>query len=179
MLHYFFTEGVELAEKLTNQIDEILIDRSQLDYFIKNSLRIKKEIIEIDEFDVSIRHIFNYGHTFGHALEAITLYKIPHGQAITLGMDLANYISLELEFITRSQFDKMHKILLKNMPFFEFNEDNYTEYVNALSKDKKNQGNKIGCILTKDFGKVEKHFIENNEWLKNVILSYSKSYKIV
>lgn len=179
MLHYYFTEGIELADEITSQIDEILSDRTKLEYFIKNSLRIKKAIIEIDEFDQSIRHIFNYGHTFGHALEAITYYAIPHGQAVTLGMDLANYISWHLGLINSMQFDQMHKILLKNMPSFEFTNDNISDYVNALSKDKKNKANKIGCILTKGPGKVEKQFIENNYWLQHTILTYSELYKLV
>ena len=177
MLHYYFTEGIELAEQITNQIEVLLSDRNKLDYFIVNSLRIKKKIIEIDEFDKSIRHIFNYGHTFGHALEAITNYSIPHGQAITLGMDLANYISLNLDLINSLQFEQLHNILWKNIPSFEFNDDNILSYVNALSKDKKNKGNKIGCILTNGPGLVEKKYIDNNEWLKQTILSYSKLYK--
>jgi len=179
MLHYFFTEGFELADKITSQINELLSDRSKLEYFIKNSLRIKKEIIEIDEFDQSIRHIFNYGHTFGHALEAITHYTIPHGQAVTLGMDLANFISLKLEWINKLQFDQMHKILLRNLPSFEFTKDNIADYINALSKDKKNKANKIGCILTKGPGKVEKQFLDNNEWLRQTILKYSELKKLV
>ena len=176
MLHYYFTEGFELADQITNQIEVLLRDRDKLDFFIKNSLRIKKKVIEIDEFDESIRHIFNYGHTFGHAIEAITNYSIPHGQAITLGMDLANYISLNLQLINSEQFEKLHNILCKNIPTFEFNNDNIIAYVNALSKDKKNKKNKIGCILTKGFGKIEKIFIDNDEWLKQIILSYSKSF---
>lgn len=179
MLHYYFTEGIELADEITSQISDLLSDRSKLSYFIKNSLRIKKKIIEIDEFDHSIRHIFNYGHTFGHALEAITHYAIPHGQAITLGMDLANYISFKLGYINSIEFDKMHLILLKNMPSFEFTTANIKDYVNALSKDKKNKANKIGCILTKGIGKVEKHFIDNDEWLRQTILTYSEVYKLV
>lgn len=179
MLHYYFTEGIELADKITKQLNELLSDRTKLEYFIKNSLRIKKEIIEIDEFDQSIRHIFNYGHTFGHALEAITQYTIPHGQAVTLGMDLANYISLQLELINKIQFDQMHKILLRNLPFFEFTKENIEDYINALSKDKKNKENKIGCILSKGPGKVEKQFIENNEWLRQTILRYSELFKLV
>lgn len=179
MLHYFFTEGIELADKITSQISELLNDRSKLDYFIKNSLRIKKKIIEIDEFDQSIRHIFNYGHTFGHALEAITHYAIPHGQAVTLGMDLANYISLQLGFIDSLQFDQLHRILIRNMPYFEFNNSNISNFVLALSKDKKNKDNKIGCILLIGLGKVEKQFIDNDDWLRQTILTYSDSYKLV
>ena len=178
MLHYFFTEGIELAQEVGDQFDEVLRDRSSLEYFIKNSLRIKKKIIEIDEFDTSIRHIFNYGHTFGHALEAITNYKIPHGQAITLGMDLANYISLRIGMIDIRTFDKMHLILCKNTPSFEFNNHNIQSYISALAKDKKNKGNTIGCILTKGPGKVEKVFVENNEWLQESIIEYSNKYKI-
>jgi 3-dehydroquinate synthase len=142
MLHYFLTEGIILAEQVTNRIDILLENRNELDYFIKNSLRIKKQIIEIDEFDQSIRHIFNYGHTFGHAIEAITNYTIPHGQAITLGMDLANYISLKLDLLNRSQFNQMHEILLTNMPAYEFNANNILDYLNALSITSKNESYK-------------------------------------
>lgn len=179
MLHYFFSEGIELADEITSQINELLLDRSKLEYFIKNSLRIKKEIIEIDEFDHSIRHIFNYGHTFGHALETIINYEIPHGQAVTLGMDLANYISLQLGILDLFQFERMHSILIKNIPSFEFTSENISDYLIALSKDKKNKANKIGCILTKGPGKIEKIFIDNDEWLRHTILAYSDLYKLV
>ena len=177
MLHYFFTDGINLAKEITDQINEIIFDRSRLEYFIKNSLNIKQKIIEIDEFDESIRHIFNYGHTFGHALEAITNYSISHGQSVTLGMDLANYISLKLELLNSHDFKSMHEILQKNIPEFEFTDDNIFDYLNALSKDKKNKGDKIGCILSKGPGKVEKRYIENNEWLRKTILDYSNFLK--
>lgn len=173
MLHYFLTDGVTLAQEITNQINEIISDRSRLEYFIKNSLNIKQKIIEIDEFDESIRHIFNYGHTFGHALEAITNYSISHGQSVTLGMDLANYISMKLELLSFSEFKLMHQILKKNIPEFEFKDDNIFNYLKALSKDKKNKGDKIGCILSRGPGKVEKQFIGNNDWLRKTILDYS------
>jgi 3-dehydroquinate synthase len=176
MLHYYFTEGISLAKEVAQKFDELLIDRTLLSYFISNSLRIKKGIIEIDEFDNSIRHIFNYGHTFGHALEAITNYTIPHGLAISLGMDLANYISLQKKMITDDQFEEMHLILKKNIPAFKFTKENIDGYFNALAKDKKNKGSQLGCILTFGPGKVEKIFIEMDENLKNLVLNYSKTY---
>jgi len=172
MLHYFLTDGIVLAQEITEKIDDLIKEPAKLEYFIKNSLKIKKNIIEIDEFDESIRHIFNYGHTFGHAIEAITSYSIPHGQAVTLGIDLANYLSFKLQMINQSAYDEMHKILLKNMPNYMLVGNKIEEFLNAMSKDKKNKGNKIGFILTRGPGKVEKVFIENNEWLKNCILEY-------
>ncbi len=176
MLHYYFTEGISLAQEVSDKFYELLTNRNILLYFISNSLRIKKNIIEIDEFDTSIRHIFNYGHTFGHALEAITDYSIPHGQAISLGMDLANYISLQKQMISKDQFDEMHAILVKNIPSFTFTKNNLDSYIDALAKDKKNKGNKLGCILTYGAGKVEKVFVDIDENLRKLILDYSQSY---
>jgi len=176
MLHYYFTEGISLAQEVSDKFYELLTNRNILTYFISNSLRIKKKIIEIDEYDTSIRHIFNYGHTFGHALEAITDYSIPHGQAISLGMDLANYISLQKQMISKDQFDEMHAILIKNIPSFTFTKNNLDSYINALAKDKKNKGNKLGCILTYGAGKVEKVFVDIDENLRKLILDYSQTY---
>jgi 3-dehydroquinate synthase len=176
MLHYFFIDGISLAEEVSGKFDTLLKDRSALTYFIANTLRIKKAVIEVDEFDTSVRHIFNYGHTFGHAIEAITNYAIPHGQAISIGMDLANYISLSRNLINKEQFDQMHGILQKNIPVFRFTEDNIDEYLQALSKDKKNKGNLLGCILTSGPGRMEKIFIDMDESLRTVILTYSNAY---
>jgi 3-dehydroquinate synthase len=139
-------------------------------------LKIKKEIIEIDEFDTSIRHIFNYGHTFGHAIEAITDYVIPHGQAISIGMDLANYISLNRKMLTIEQFEEMHSILKKNIPPFKFTKENIEQYFLALSKDKKNKGIFLGCILTFGPGHVEKVFLNLDDSLRSLVLSYSDIY---
>lgn len=176
MLHYFFTDGISLAQEISDQYNELLVDRSKLPYFISNSLRIKKKTIEIDEFDTSIRHIFNYGHTFGHAIEAITHYAIPHGQAISIGMDLANFISLEMGILSNYDFELMHKILVKNIPSFKLTEENIESYCLALSRDKKNKGNKLGSILSKGPGKVEKIFIDIDNRLRNIIIDYSKKY---
>ena len=137
----------------------------------------KKNTIEIDEFDTSVRHIFNYGHTFGHAIEAVTNYAIPHGQAISIGMDLANFISLELGYLSSNSFELMHKILFKNIPSFKVTEENIESYCLALSRDKKNKGNKLGCILSKGPGKVEKIFVVIDDRLKNIMLKYFKIYQ--
>jgi 3-dehydroquinate synthase len=173
MLHYFFTDGISLAQEISDQYNELLIDRSKLPYFISNSLRIKKKTIEIDEFDTSIRHIFNYGHTFGHAIEAITHYGIPHGQAISIGMDLANFISLEIGILSNKDFELMHKILIKNIPSFKFTLENIDIYFEALSRDKKNKGTQLGCILLSSPGKASKFFIELDQHLKSLIINYS------
>jgi len=62
------------------------------------ALLAKKWFIEIDEFDQSERLLLNYGHTFGHALEASSNFEIAHGVAVALGMLVATeYASLAVE----------------------------------------------------------------------------------
>jgi len=56
---------------------------------VGGSLRIKRPYIEEDEFDRGRRNLLNYGHCFGHALEAATGFAVPHGQGVVLGMLLA------------------------------------------------------------------------------------------
>lgn len=177
MLHYFFTEGLDLAQKISDNYELLLKDRKQLSFYINNSLRIKKNIIEIDEFDTSIRHIFNYGHTFGHAIEAITNYEIFHGQAITIGMDIANFLSFKLKYINECEFELLHNILNKNMPNFYLNDINIDLYIEALTKDKKNINNKLGCILYFGIGKIEKTFIDFDSSLRKHLLEYSNYIK--
>ncbi len=176
MLHYYFTEGIELAQEVSDRFEVMLTDRDALPYFISNSLRIKKKVIELDEFDTGLRHIFNFGHTFGHAIEAIINYAIPHGQAISIGMDLANFIALSKGLIAQSEFDKMHSILIKNIPPFRFTPEIMAAYLKALSKDKKNKGNQLGCILLSGPGKASKVYIEMDEKLSSLILDYSEKY---
>ena len=173
MLHYFFTEGLDLPQKISDEYELLLKDRSKLSFYINNSLRIKKNIIEIDEFDTSIRHIFNYGHTFGHAIEAITNYEIFHGQAITIGMDIANFISFKLKYINKYEYEQLHNILIKNMPKFNLNVTNIDLYIQALTKDKKNKNNKLGCVLCFGIGKIEKTFIDFDAALHQNLLEYS------
>lgn len=76
---------IELSEIVSPQIFENVIAAS---------LQAKKFFIEQDEFDRDKRRMLNFGHTYGHAIEAASEYKIHHGLAIGLGM-LASFIHRE------------------------------------------------------------------------------------
>jgi len=174
MLHYFLIADNPMAGKLMENYDELLTDPEDLSVYIKESLRVKKQVIERDEFDQNERNLFNYGHTFGHAIEAVSGYDINHGQAVTMGMDIANYIAMNLGYLKREIFESMHKILAKNMPSFHLQADMEGIFFAALSKDKKNIGENLGCILTSGPGSMKKIQIPFDDKLKNLILSYFK-----
>ena len=65
-----------------------------VDSMIAESVRIKAEVVSADEREDGLRRILNFGHTFGHALEAETKYKrFLHGEAVAWGMQAATHLA--------------------------------------------------------------------------------------
>lgn len=171
MLHYYFVAGSPSAKTIAEEYDQLFADRKRLHKYIRESLRIKKEVIERDEFDKGERNLFNYGHTFGHAIETLTDYAVSHGQAVTLGMDIANYISWQRGLIDQATFNDMHGILMKNMPAFEITQDQLAKYMDALARDKKNIDSELVCILTEGPGRMKKVHLPLDARLSQLIFS--------
>jgi 3-dehydroquinate synthase len=147
MLHFYLYADSALTRPLVAEHAALLADRGRLGRYIHESLRIKAAVVQRDEFDQDERHLFNYGHTFGHALESLTGYAIPHGQAVTLGMDVANYVSFRLGLMPKAVFDDLHELLAVNFPARQWRPDDLGVYCGYLGRDKKNLGTSIGCIL--------------------------------
>lgn len=175
ILHFYLIADSKMTASLMDQYDQLIASRALLKDFIIESLRIKQDVIERDEFDRGERNIFNYGHTFGHAIESISKYTVNHGQAVTMGMDIANHVSLNFGMLSRENFDYMQKILFKNLPSYRLMNSQIEEYFQALSRDKKNIGNNLGCILTAGPGLMEKVQIPLDDTLINIILAYFHS----
>ena len=134
-----------------NKYLKLINYKKNLELFIYSSLQIKKKIIEKDEFDKKERKIMNYGHTFGHALESECNYKIPHGIAVNIGMDLANYLSMRYNFIDQKKYNQLNNILVKNFTKFKNYKPNINNLCDYLNNDKKNtKKNFINAILLRN-----------------------------
>ncbi|MBN8246930.1 MAG: 3-dehydroquinate synthase [Verrucomicrobia bacterium] len=152
MMHYFLLTGRADFERVSREYDAALTDRTVLRGLIRRSLEIKKAMIERDEFDEGPRNVFNYGHSFGHALESYTDYAIPHGIAICFGMDIANHVSAALGLISEPEAAEMRVILQRNWrPTVPVVKD-LDRYLDLLRKDKKNVGSDVRVILTRGLG---------------------------
>lgn len=174
MLHYFLIAASKQAENLMQDYEKLMESPQLFKKYILESLKIKRKTIEIDELDRKERNIFNYGHTFGHAIETVSKFRVNHGQAVTMGMDIANYISLNYGCIDEDDFKYFHKILTKNMPNFHLQKEDIEIFFDALSKDKKNIDKNLTCILTNGHRTMQKTSIPLDEKFRNVIRSYFK-----
>ena len=134
-------------DRLATDYDQLRSDSGLLLSYIRNALLIKKRFIEVDEFDQGVRNIFNYGHSFGHAIEAATDFAIPHGIAVTMGMDIANRIAALRGLVDEKHYLRMHTVLRKNYASFAKTHIPEGAIVSALMKDKKNTSSKLVLIL--------------------------------
>lgn len=172
ILHYFLIDGIDRAEALMAEYPRLLREPARLAPHIHASLEIKKRVIEVDEFDRHVRNLFNYGHTFGHALEAASDYAVSHGEAVTLGMDLANELSWQRGWLDRPTLERMRRVLAPNMPEYVLPQALMPRYFAALGRDKKNTASTLGCILTRGPGRMEKAQLLMDDDLRGSVAAY-------
>jgi len=166
MSHYFVVAGESEFKQYKENYSSALNDVSILSTMIAKSLEIKKRYIEIDEFDRNERNIFNYGHSFGHAIESLTHYKVPHGIAVSFGMDMANFLSVKMELLEPIVREEIRELLEKIWQGFDIKHLVVEEFFGALAKDKKNVGDQLRLILCRGYGKVFKTGVENIDQFK-------------
>lgn len=140
-------DSPESFDKVASDYESMVTDKETLRKHIKNSLEIKKRFIEVDEFDTGIRNIFNFGHSFGHAIETATNFGVPHGIAVTMGMEIACQISHARGTLPMKQLNRMRPGLRKNYLPFSNVEIPLDAMFGALMKDKKNSTTMLGLIL--------------------------------
>jgi len=172
ILHYYLIDGTGRVGDLNEHYDDLLAEPRKLDEHVRASLEIKRPVVERDELDEGERRVFNYGHTFGHAIEAVTGFGISHGQAVTVGMDMANHISMELGWIATDTYRRMKTMLEKNMPSFSLSSDRIDEFMAALNRDKKNRGKELGCVLTRGPGRMEITYLPLDDTFRRRIVDY-------
>jgi len=163
MLKVHAIEGPGAFDCIAADYERLFEDRAVMADYIHRSLAIKKRYIEEDEFDLGPRNVFNYGHSFGHAIEAATGFAIPHGIAVTIGMDMANFASARFGFGTGEHFCRMHATLKSNYQGFEDHPIPTEPFLGAIAKDKKNTGSgTVALILPDTEGRLFKGSFAND-----------------
>jgi 3-dehydroquinate synthase len=135
-----------------SKVDELISGNENVLHHINESLKYKISILEIDEFDKKERKYLNFGHTFGHALEITSNYKLSHGYAVVIGCLIALKISVDLFDYNKEDFAlalNLAKNILKNTINIEENWFDYDSLMECVKSDKKNTGC-LNMVLLKD-----------------------------
>ena len=148
-------------------------DNNYLQYLIKKSCEIKKEIVEKDMLELkNHRYLLNLGHTFGHAIETYYGYSsaVLHGEAVGVGISMALRYSLFLGYVEENLVEKIENNLitnkLKTISSIK-GKIKPIKFMQLIKKDKKNIRDDIRMILIKN---VENCFLSTIN--KNNLLNF-------
>jgi len=139
-------DGIDLIER---DIDKLILrDNDTVNEYAHRSLSFKKDFIEEDEFDKGRRILLNFAHTFGHAYEVSSVYEIPHGSAVALGMITADHISVQRGMLEEDFAKRIEEVCRKILKL-ELRKEWFAADVilGAIRKDKKQVDKTIRAVL--------------------------------
>ena len=153
----FFLWLSKNGKKIINKQNKNIIEKA-----IQKSCKIKSQIVSKDEKERNLRMILNFGHTFAHGFEGAKNFskRLNHGEAVLLGISLANELSYNKKILSLRDLNLIKKHYSSmNLPcklskFFKKKE--ISKIVYFMQGDKKNFNKKINLILLKKIGKTIK-----------------------
>ncbi|MFQ5581194.1 MAG: 3-dehydroquinate synthase [Mariprofundaceae bacterium] len=141
---------------LNEHMDAILeLDKTTLGQLILTSCRHKAEIVMADETEQGIRALLNLGHTFGHAIEALTHYTgYLHGEAVALGTLMAARLSVQLGHAAKGLEESIRGCYQKAGLPVDIPQFSADTWLDAMGHDKKNIGSHIRYVLLRGIGEA-------------------------
>lgn len=137
-----------------------LENKEDLKHIIGKCVELKAKVVELDEREGGVRAVLNYGHTFAHVIENETNYKgYLHGEAVAIGMVMANRLALNMGYITKEENDEILALITQyNLPT-EYKISSLEGFYEKFYLDKKTSSNVITFILANGIGnyKIEKN----------------------
>ena len=148
----------KFAEKLEGFSGNILENPELLLFAVKRSCEIKAMVVSADEKEsgTSGRVFLNYGHTFGHAVEQMSNFSIPHGSGVAIGMNVAGTLAVTLGMWSADDAKRQLELLKKlHLPVTIPAGFKSTELLEVMRSDKKNNASGIRLVLPEKIGSAK------------------------
>jgi 3-dehydroquinate synthase len=130
-------------------------DAGRLDALVAECCEIKARVVEEDEHERGPRRVLNFGHTVGHAIEAVTAYKrFRHGEAIAYGMRAAAAISVKRGLMPAGDADRLETLLQRMGPVPPVADLSRSELIAAVGRDKKIANGRLHFVLSHGLGET-------------------------
>jgi 3-dehydroquinate synthase len=158
VIKYGVIYDAALFERLERELPRLLKrDPETLSGVIARCCEIKAEVVGQDETESGLRAILNFGHTIGHALEAISSYgKYLHGEAISIGQIAAAKLSAEILGLPADSVARIRNLFERaGLPTtVDLTAVQRKKLLNAMRLDKKVSGGEVKFVLAERIGKV-------------------------
>lgn len=149
----YFADGmaevIKYAVVREEGLEKLICENADIEEIVEICVKIKRDVVNADEFEGGIRQILNYGHTLGHAIESLSEYTLSHGRCVAMGMYLVTkaYGCEELLGKLCTMFEKYG--LETACPYTS------EEIVERAKKDKKADSDGVNLIVSKKMGECE------------------------
>lgn len=145
-----------LFERLEADAELLLgFDRECLVDVIARTVQLKAQVVQQDERESGLRAILNYGHSYGHAVEAVTDYKLyRHGEGVAIGMVGAGRLAQRLGMIDADTMSRQDNLLVRLGAPTRCPHLNVDGMLEAMTRDKKASQGKLNWVLLEGMGRV-------------------------
>ncbi|HJZ66562.1 MAG TPA: 3-dehydroquinate synthase [Blastocatellia bacterium] len=128
---------------------------SEIERLIARCCAIKAFVVQSDEREAGLRRILNFGHTVGHALEAVTRYRrFLHGEAVAHGMRVANRIAERMALLASDEREAIDAGIASIGKLPSANTIAVDDIISAMDRDKKVEAGRANFVLPLEIGKV-------------------------
>lgn len=155
VVKYAYLTNTNFHKYVQKNIQEVLNKNPKVfTRIINESVRFKGDVVVSDEKESGNRKMLNLGHTFAHAFEVETKFKLKHGQAVIVGIASALFLSFKLGLIEQSKLDELLKLILLFKNEIKVDKINFENAISIMQRDKKNSAGKIKFVLLQDIGNI-------------------------
>ena len=147
----------ELFRYLEIEKQKILnLDKEIIEEVIKRGVKIKMDMVSVDEFDNGERRKLNFGHTLGHALEDLSDGLLSHGEAVSEGIMFAIKVSVSLGHLKAEEAERIEQAFWSYgiKTGSEIKKYRTQEIMNSVVKDKKRADNAINFVFLEAVGQA-------------------------
>ena len=155
VIKHGLVRDLELVSFLEEHLEAAVcleIEPNRLDWLIAQNCRIKAGVVEADETEKGLREILNYGHTVGHAVEAVSKFDCKHGEAVCLGMLAAGKIALDRGMWEQADFDRQEALLFRLGLWRGVKDLRVNDILEWMGRDKKARDGVIRFVLPERIG---------------------------
>jgi 3-dehydroquinate synthase len=156
IIKYGFIRDPDFLGWLEANMDRLLARESEaIAYAVEQSCRNKAEVVAVDEREGGLRAILNFGHTFGHAIEAGTGYGTwLHGEAVGAGMVLAARLSERMGYIGSEDVERVARLVARIGVRVTPPDLGRERWLDLMGHDKKVEGGRLKFVVLKSIGEA-------------------------
>jgi len=153
-----FLSWIEKSQDALNNCDPVAME-----FAVRRSCEIKSQVVAQDEKEGGIRAILNFGHTFGHAIEAGMGYGAwLHGQAVGCGMVMAADLSVRVGLLSNADASRLKKIIQALHLSTQPPKLGVDRFMELMSVDKKAEGGEVRYILLNGLGQAKIQTVDDD-----------------